>query len=179
MFRAAIFVFLAFFSTLTRADEATFVRDYLHIEGCKFDGKFIEQTLRVGLGRIAEVNPALAQEIRNRSFKKHLTVHCDMGPWPEPIYFDLSDNSIHLRITNDGSEPTDSNFFHEFLHFAGLRHVPLLEMTARVEIFFLDPVYACHMTAFPQIAKPNKVFPKGIDSKIVYLAALRCKIVSF
>jgi len=177
--RATIFVFLALFSTFAKADEASFVRDYLQIRGCKFDGEFIAQTLREGLERIAEVNPSLAQEIRNRSFTKNLIVYCDIGPRPEPIYFDPDDNSIHLRITNDSSGMTNSNFFHEFLHFAGLDHVPPHDTSGNVEVFYLDPVYSCHMTAFPQIARAGFALPEGIDPKIIPLAALKCATVSF
>jgi hypothetical protein len=160
------------------ADETSFVRDHLQIIDCKFDGKFIEQTLREGLSRVAEVNPTLAQEIRNRTFSKDLKVYCDVASPDEAIYFNPEANSIHLRVTNDGSGMTNSNFFHEFLHFAWLDHDPAYEDSEKIEVLYRDPVYACHITAFPHIAQAIVSSSRKIR-QFVGLAAQKCSTVSF
>lgn len=172
--RKSIFVCIVLFSGLARADVATFVRDHLQIESCKFDKEFIAATLRTAFGRIAAVNYSLANAIAVRSLNRNLKLVCDVGPRPAPVYFDPDDQSIHLRVTNDGTGNTNSNFFHEFLHFAGLEHIAPYDTSGEVEVFYKDPVYSCHMTAFPEMAGPL-----GIDASIIPMASARCAAVQF
>lgn len=163
-----------FFSFRVLADETSFVREHVRIRGCVFDEDFLIETLRTGLGRIRRINPSLASEIRARGFHQDLSVYCDIGPRPQVVHFDPNDNSIHLLVGNDGSWNTNSNFFHEFLHFAGLHHVKPYDKSRDPEVFYMDPVYACHMTAFPGIAEQL-----NLDPGIIPLAEEKCATVSF
>jgi hypothetical protein len=161
-------------SQIASASEVDFVENHLKIESCKFDKPFIAIALQTGLGRVSEVNPNLVEEIKKRSFGMDLTVVCDVTDKNNPIFFRPRDNSIHLRVTNDGSGNTNSNFFHEFLHFAGLVHIDLPDDAASLDVFSLDPVYACHLTGFPEMEKSLK-----LDPAILPLAVKKCSTVTY
>ncbi len=148
---------------------AKFVAQNVKIEGCSYGLDTIRSALEEGLNRIAAINLALSDHIKQNTPKKILRIYCDVGPAPASIYYQPSDDSIHLRRVNvKGSHPS-ANFFHEFLHFYGLEHVADPRIVNEWDEFIYDPVYACHVTAFPQLAERLK-----IDTAVMTAAASSC-----
>lgn len=172
MKKVGIFILMA--TLQVQADLRVFVEDHVKIESCKFDKPFILATLRTGLERVSKVNERLSGEIQTRTSGKNLTIFCDVLDRAKPIFYREEDHSIHLRVTNDGSGMTNANFFHEFLHFAGLNHIEVPEDAPDIELFGKDPVYACHLTAFPEMAEIS-----GKDVSVIEAAQKKCSTVNF
>jgi hypothetical protein len=84
---------------------------------------------------------------------KVLSIYCDIADDAPAIYYSPDDHSIHLRVSNDGSGLTKPNLFHEYMHSVGLNHTLdasfIPDERPADEILIIDPVYACHITAFP------------------------------
>ncbi len=128
------------------AEISHYVKEHVRIVDCNFSSDFVASTLSLGLGRIKEVNPDLAQVIRTRSFGRDLKVYCDQEKFP--FY---KNGEIHLfkKYTDGGLKPA-ATLFHEFLHVGGWKHIPL-PADLETEAFAIDPVYACHLTGFPEL----------------------------
>lgn len=158
------------FASAAFADEASFVNQFVTIRDCKFSKAFLAGALAEGFGRVAVVNPQLPSIIAEKVYGRELSVVCDVEDKESPIFYEPATATIHLRVTNDGSKNTDANFFHEFLHHAGLDHT--IDEPKTDEEVVADPVYACHITAFPKI-----VGMPDFDKKLIAVAAQNCAAV--
>lgn len=161
-------VFLADMS-LAQTTASKFVQKRVKLIGCSFEQTLIIEALTKGLSRISSANPTLGGRIQQDAFQKKLTIYCDIGPAPAAINYRPEDDSVHLRITSPANSNTMANFFHEFLHFYGLDHVEDPRIVSDFDDFIYDPVYACHLTAFPDLAERL-----GASSSIVDAATEKC-----
>lgn len=152
-------------------DEGSYVNQFVEIQNCKFNKAFLANTLHEAYSRIALVNPDLPAHITNHVYGRKLTVTCDVVSKEEAIWYDTANQIIHLRVTNDGTGATGGNFFHEFLHHAGLDHT--IEEPKTDEEVVMDPVYSCHITAFPNV--PGIA---DLDRSLLPVAAKNCSKIT-
>jgi hypothetical protein len=70
------------------------------------------------------------------------------------MYFENNDQSIHLWRGSLNDWTTYAYFFHEFLHFVGVRIDPVYHANPDYQNFVeVDSVYACTYSVFPEMAR--------------------------
>jgi hypothetical protein len=134
-----------------------FVEERIALRECGWPRAFFLDALAVGLSRVCAVNPHLARRIIEERLDPRLSVACDVvstASEPAYPYFDRLLSTIHVWSDVPASPRLQAALFHEFLHSAKLPTDPdhdspelTNEKAAR------DPVYACHVTGYPEVAE--------------------------
>lgn len=141
---------------------------------CLWGKENVLSALHTGFWRICEVNPDLVLGILEYKLKDKLRVICDIGnghPYPYPHYHNFE---IHLKQTDSNDIKSKSTLFHEFLHFIEVPYdVDVHGQDLGLE---KDPVYACHLTAFPELLSNEenlKAFEQTCGERLYFCSDLK------
>jgi hypothetical protein len=136
-------------------DEAVnvFVNTHVKVSKCDWDSQFVKLSLGVGLGRICEINPGLVNGILGMKLNTPLNVICDVIEGQRSPYFSYAESTIHVWSSSSAAIRTQATIFHEFLHFLDIPIDEDAHNDPSSPLPELDPVYACHVTGYPEEAE--------------------------
>lgn len=163
-------------SLIAHADEVDdFAYTHVDIQGCKFGQDYVAATLHTAFRNLEALNAKLVAHLEEKAFDgRDLHIRCDVQVTAPAITFDPNDDTIHLLTINEGRGNTGSNLFHEFMHFAGMVHVPPWDSKDSYEALVEDPVYSCQVAAFPEMIQGL-----GLDPSYVERAKDKCATVAY
>lgn len=132
--------------------DSAYIKAQITKSDCAFDVEAFTQTFSGAMDRLQEINPKLALYIRTVNYHKPFTIKCDVPETENAIYFSPEDQSIHLWKSKSYNWRTVANFFHEYLHFAGVKiDIEYHNKPDAKNILEVDPVYACHFAVFTDL----------------------------
>ena len=130
--------------------DRNFVTEVLSRSNCHLNDQFADE-FSAAMDRLGSLNPSLTSRIRSDSYSRKLWLNCADLKKSENIFYRFSDQTIYLRNSANADWRTPASFFHEFLHFAGVKvdydsHNNQTNLDVKK-----DHVYGCHFAVFPQV----------------------------
>lgn len=154
--------------------DQAFILDVLKKSQCQVPDSFASD-FAAAIDRLSGINRLLADHIRSVSYRAKLNLVCDLPDDSNGIYYVPTEQTIHLREGAGIDWKTPASFFHEFLHFAGVRIDLAYHAAPKMEnVVEVDNVYACHVAVFPKILE----YPK-LGSSRLGAAISRCAQADF
>ncbi|MBX2986458.1 MAG: hypothetical protein KF802_01045 [Bdellovibrionaceae bacterium] len=145
-------ILISFFAQYGVAAEIdrSFVTEVLSRSNCNLTDQFVDE-FSAAMDRLGSINPSLTSRIRLESYARKLWLRCADIKESESIFYRFSDQTIYLRSGANADLRTPASFFHEFLHFVGVKvDYDAHNSSANLNIKE-DHVYGCHFAVFPQV----------------------------
>ena len=144
--------------------DSNIVRRLIIDSNCEINAEAFSSDFSDAIDRLYVINPVLVGYIRNSAYLRPISIICDVPKEGAGIYFSFTDNTIHLREGAPNPQ-TVASFFHEFLHFVGVKVDFNYHNNPDLRNFVeVDSVYACHLAVFPELAVLENLDPSRIST---------------
>ncbi len=128
-----------------------FVESKVEVTNCPWDKSYILKSLSVGFARVCEKNQKLVSGILEKKLVSPLKVVCSVAGGEDYPFFSERNSTIYIWKDAPEVMRTQATIFHEFLHYLDIPYVEEVHNgTGDVQT---DPVFACHVTGYPEVAE--------------------------